>query len=356
MLIIYITLLFLIALFSISKPGTILNNNSNAKILSIIIICIVSIDVIFREHIHDTKIYIHSFEASIGKSLGHLISVLPYDFFWILFQWIVSKFTTSPYIFLAIIWFIFLFGLLHLLKKLFSPWQLFFVLFTYTAFVFFYSYATMALRQGVAISFLLLAISLLITNKEINAKVIISLITSSLFHWSSIPFALVTILVLKNRFRIRFLLILWCIFATMFVFGIQNIIISPFANLVPNISVYTSSVVINNYTGINRLDFLLFSALWIAYSIVFYLYYYKDETYKKLIKLYISYNSLFLLFGFVAYSDRIAGYSWMLIPIIVWYPLLKKEKYSKGFVMVVLLGVVLVSFLSGTFNHYLLTL
>lgn len=355
MLAVYLALLFLIALFSAAKPNTLLNNNINAKFLSTIILCIVSIDVIFREQIHDTEIYILSFKESLGKDLGYLISILPFDTMWIIFQWVISKLTDSSYIFLAIIWLIFLFGLLKLLNAIFTSWQLLFVLFSYTLFAFFYSYATMALRQGMAISFILMAISFLINNgtdRSNNIKALLCLVVSILFHWTSFPFALATWLLFKFEIKLRYLIVIWITFALMFVLGIQDNILSPIFNLIPKLDIYTSTQVLSNYSGVNRNDFFLFSAIWIIYCVVFYIYFCKNGTYKQLIKLYVSFNSIFLLFGFVAYSDRIAGYSWFLIPVIVWYPLLKREKYHRLVVAAMLLGFVLVGFLSGTYYHY----
>jgi hypothetical protein len=61
-----------------------------------------------------------------------------------------------------------------------------------------------------------------------------------------------------------------------------------------------------------------------------YRYYCIDPRYAELVKYYVAWNCVYLLFGFVAFADRLAGYSWFLVPILVWFPVLKREKYSVG--------------------------
>ena len=54
----------------------------------------------------------------------------------------------------------------------------------------------------------------------------------------------------------------------------------------------------------------------------------EDYLYEWLLKSYIGFSIVYILFGFIGYSDRLAAYAWFFIPIIVFYPVIKmKSKY-----------------------------
>lgn len=63
-------------------------------------------------------------------------------------------------------------------------------------------------------------------------------------------------------------------------------------------------------------------------------------------------NVYFLLFGFIAYSNRIAAYSWFLIPIIIMYPLLKGEKYNPILLSLIVFGFTLSALISKSFLYF----
>ena len=51
--------------------------------------------------------------------------------------------------------------------------------------------------------------------------------------------------------------------------------------------------------------------------------------YEWLLKSYIGFSIVYILFGYIGFSDRLAGYAWFLIPVIIFYPIIKmKSKYS----------------------------
>ncbi|MBM7607585.1 hypothetical protein JOD29_000829 [Lysinibacillus composti] len=347
----YLVLIFLLILMSISKPNTILNNDINAKVLTFIILFFVSRNIIFREQIHDTSMYILSFKRSTGTELSYLLENSPFDIFWTILQWCVAIFTDSSYLYLAIIWFLFLFGFMKFLNKLFLPWQVVIVLFSYTTYVFFYSYTTMALRQGLSISFLFLALTFSFFDGKVKFRSILFLIAASLFHWTAIPFAVIVFVLTKYNLSLKFLVVTWFVLAFAFILNLQTYILTPFLNFVPKIDVYASSSALSVYSG-NRTDFLLYSFIFLVLSLLAYYFYYKDDNYKNLIKYYIAFNSVYLLMGFVAYSDRIAGYSWFLIPIIIWYPILKRKEYFWPITTCALVSFIVLGFLTGTIKYY----
>jgi hypothetical protein len=64
---------------------------------------------------------------------------------------------------------------------------------------------------------------------------------------------------------------------------------------------------------------------------------------------YVVFNALFLAFGFVAFSDRIASYSWFLAPMLLWRPLsMRDDPKSVGLSSAAMVGVLGFALFSGT--------
>lgn len=323
------TLIFLLIFFSsLSKPNTALNNRYVGKFYTIIILSLLTFTIPFRKQENDTLNYVYSFQQSIGRNLNSILETSPYDYLWTVFQYIVSRFTDSSHLFLLIIWIFYIIGLLFMLRTLFTPFQLSIVLFSYASYPFFFSYSSMALRQGIAMSLLMILISYILKGKKINLHVFsIFLISSSLIHWTSIPFAILLFVVNKFEIKVKSLLITWVLFLIMFLLNIQEKLLSSILIYIPKFDVYSNSNSIDSYSQ-NTYGFVLFSALWLVIFTVIFIYSSPDKNYIFLFKLYIAFNIAFLFLGFVSYSDRIAGYSWLLIPTIVWYSIFNRQKYQ----------------------------
>lgn len=291
---------------------------------------------------HDTLNYIYSFKQSINQSLDNILQYSPYDYLWNVFQFVISRFTESEYIFLLIIWIIFIFGLLVLLINLFTPMQITLVLISYAVYTFFYSYSSMALRQGLAISMILIALKYVLDENQRSIKrntMYVFLALSFFLHWTSLPFAIFIVIIEKFKVSLKSIIMIWILSVILFLFNIQEKIFSSFANFIPKFDMYSSENT-SIYYSQNIYGFVLFSAVWLILFLIIYRYVYSDSTYESLIKIYIGFNSIFLCMSFMSYSDRIAGYSWFLIPIILWYPLLKSSKINnlaKAFIFLMLI-------------------
>ncbi len=63
-----------------------------------------------------------------------------------------------------------------------------------------------------------------------------------------------------------------------------------------------------------------------------------------MIKVYVAWNTVFLLFGFVAFSSRIALYSWLLFPFISFYAFwsnrVLKNYYPVFLIMWIVIGII----------------
>lgn len=334
-----------VALLSHSNNNMIINNNINARFLFYFLLICVSVNIGFRDVSYiDTLSYSGAFLEMKGLSFSASLKYFEGEKLFNAITWLVAQLTDNARVFLFVIWFIFAIPFTKALNKIFIPWQATVVLFTYLNFPFFYNYTLNVLRQGIVIALLLYALALLLNGKK-GKKFYISIALTPLFHWTGLPFAMLLLFAATVGLKLRTWLGIWVFLVIGFVTNINSMFIRPVWNLIPNIDIYTRSEVISNYSGgaVNRLDFLIFSAIWLIASILLYFYVFKDETYKKLIKIYVMFNCLFLLLGFVAFSDRIAVYSWFLIPLLIWYPVLKSRRYSP----VLSIVIILVSFACG---------
>lgn len=192
----------------------------------------------------------------------------------------------------------------------------------------FFAYGNNTSRAGLAISILLLALSL----KKINIAYIFLSIISILIHKSLlIPIILYVLccFVTNTKYYFRFWLF-------MLVISALNVDISgvflPVVNFDERVSGYIDGV--NNAASMAlypnagfRLDFITYSLI----PIVAGWYYisrlkYADEFYKRIYNTYILANAVWLAVIRIPFSDRFAYLSWFLIPIIMIYPLIDKNK------------------------------
>src|SRR5699024_3214728 len=133
-----------------------------------------------------------------------------------------------------------------------------FVFVSYITYFIFFSYVLNVMRQGLAISFLILSISLSIKNKG-KIKFYISLMTVPLLHSSALPLSLAILFLKWFNIKVRTILIIWFIAIVLF---ITNLNITIFSVLqLKQIETYTSIEALERYSAVNRLDFLLFSVL-----------------------------------------------------------------------------------------------
>lgn len=348
----YLVMCFVAMLVAVGRPHTILNNDLIGRALIAATLAAMSIAVVLREQVSDTPVYLQLYQYSASHDLGTSIQASIYDRFWTILQWALSQVSSSGYVLLGVVWLLLILGLMRLLSRLFTPWQVALVLFSYASYPFLYTYAAGAVRQGVAIGLILLAMSYSFNSGKTSWSSLSSLAIAVMFHWSAAPFALIVILLEKTKVRLRHLVWAWCALALLFVTGLQGILLSPLLPYIPKLDSYTSYDALVQYSRINRLDFLLFSGFFVVISLLLYRFYYTGTEYGQMIKYYIAWNCVFLAFGFVTFSDRLAGYSWFLIPILVWFPVLKRERYSVLSVVGLVALSIAVGVFAGTLKYF----
>lgn len=196
-----------------------------------------------------------------------------------------------------------------------------YVLFTALAIGFFTAYAGLIVRQGLSLAALFVGVCLVLRGCRwwtwAGAFAV-----ASLFHWSAVFIVALISIAVVTRLSLRAAVVVWAGAAGLFVTGLQRTLAEPLAVFVPAVDSYTGSAVTHQYGGSNRLDFLAFSAVFLIAGLVLRKVTTVPSWYDTLLVVYAAANTYFLVFGFIAYADRLAAYSWYLAPLIVAVPLL----------------------------------
>ncbi|GAA1630191.1 hypothetical protein GCM10009700_17210 [Brevibacterium sanguinis] len=243
---------------------------------------------------------------------------------YLLFNWIVGLFTHDARVYFVVaaaFCGIMLAATLWLVLG--SGWQTAVVLYVTFCFGFFMDYSSFLLRQGLSISFLFLALALVLRGARV-VWIVLLVGVGLLFHWSAIPAALIIVLIRLIRMRTDILLGVWVILSAAYFTGMNERLAGPLGASVEQVDVYSDPSLAAEYTGgTNRPSFWLFSAGPLAVSYVaFKKLTVLPEWYPKLLNAFILLNGYFLLMGFVFFSDRLAAYSWSLVPAVVSIPFL----------------------------------
>lgn len=182
------------------------------------------------------------------------------------------------------------------------------------------SYASIVIRQSLAMSLIFVAVCLILRGCRLLWAVPLAL--APLFHWSSLPIVIVVALLALVRLPLRVALIAWGAAAIAFVTHLQEKMLSPILPFVPKFDVYSGSSAAEAYGGgTNRLDFLALSGFFLVAGLFFHRRAGTPAWYSRLLTIYTLLNVYFLLFGFISFSDRIAAYSWSLAPLLLAAPL-----------------------------------
>lgn len=236
------------------------------------------------------------------------------------------------------------------MRLIFEPWQTAVVWLTLLSTGLFASYSNVALRQGLAIAVVMVALSLYIERRGRWSTFLLLLVAAGLLHWSAafVGAGLVILRLIKPS--LRTLLLLWCGLVVVFVTAAQQLIFGRLLSLVPAVQVFASSDTLDSYGDkVNRLDFLLVGVVLVVVALVGIRLVGDDPVYRRMVSAFLVLQCYFLVLGFVAFSDRIAAYSWFLAPALVWYPLLKsRTPRTVALSAVAMMAVLALGLASGT--------
>lgn len=248
------------------------------------------------------------------------------------YQWVLSKIIPIDVVFIvlsmAIMWAILVFAF----KENISLKDIPIIMFGYINLFCFYNLSSNIIRQGFAIVIVLVVIVYLGKEKYKGSLFFWGLAIS--FHITAvIAFALY--IVRKFRISMRTLLCCYWVSCILMLTGLNQKMITKIVLLIGGrvgqlVTRYTKESIIIGYGSVNRFDFLIFTSFWLLVGLWFLRYHLKNDLfYEWILKTYSSFSSIYILFGFIGYSDRIAVYSWYLIPIVLFYPLINmKNKYK----------------------------
>lgn len=259
-------------------------------------------------------------------------------------SWLIGLFSHDPEVYFFVVALlgstIMALALLWLLR---SAWQVTLVYYITFCFGFFTGYSSYLLRQGLSLVFLILGLVALCRHIRLW-KMLVFLLVASLFHWSAIPAALIVLGVrLLPNVRTIFLVGVWALFSLLYLSGLNATLLAPLASSSEELATYTDPENAELYTGgTNRLDFWLlgFCVLLLGYFVLR-KFDNLPEWYGHLFHAYILLNTYYLALGFVYYSDRIAAYSWSIVPLVVTVPVLALTGWKQGWSSVALMTALL---------------
>ncbi|MBU7449874.1 EpsG family protein [Leuconostoc citreum] len=197
-----------------------------------------------------------------------------------------------------------------------------FIMLHYVFFNIFNTVSLIVIRQGLAIGILLISLTVYLRGHKKIATML--MLISAQFH-STVYIMLVAFIIIELfKINLKFLLYVWGFTSLLYVMSWNQNIIQylPF-----------NSKFLVNYTGSlwneqstiygqspNSIKYLLFSAIFLLFILFLKKFFLIDDNNMSFfVKVYVIWNTVFLLFGFVAFSSRIALYSWILFPFIVFY-------------------------------------
>ncbi len=302
--------------------------NSNQFILSLFLI--IPIIIIFAYYpiewgtYSDRECYLFVFKNFEESEFG--------DYIWQVINLAIRIISNDQFFFFAVLAVLYV-GLRYIACIQFSKENNLIVFLMMLSSFMFLSYGINTIRAGVASSFLILSLSLLFKKRIWNIILIVMMLISIGIHKSMIIPA--TAFLLSLLFKDSKLLIV-CWISAFFVSFLVGGYISNFLgdivseNAGEQAGGYISSDEKGIYNRGFRIDFILYS---LAPIVVGGYYIFKKEFFNKeyitLYNTYIITNIFFVLVIRANFVDRFGYLSWMLMPIILIYPLLKQKLFVR---------------------------
>lgn len=281
----------------------------------------------FREPAGDSWRYLETFRNMRIESLSSALNRPDTDLLFVLLNWFAGRLGDSSLVLYGATLLVFYGVFIAAIRQVISPLGTVVVLMAYTAFPFFVAYAANGLRQGLSMVFLLMAYALLARGRRTGW---LWLLLAPFWHtgaWLAVAVTLCHQLMCRfvrsSRWR-------W-----MLVFGVLGVGIALSASglnesvmaAVPEAielrgshQIYFDDPDEFGYRGGFRLDFLLFSLVPLA-SAVWLRSRGRAFDYSGpgwWLSLYLSLNVVYHLFAFAPFSDRFAGFSWFLLPLVIY--------------------------------------
>jgi len=193
----------------------------------------------------------------------------------------------------------------------------------------FWAYGTNGIRNGIATSFFIYALSF---NKRVVLKYLILLLSFSIHASLIIPISALVISTLYKNTKHFFLGWLLVIPLSLILGGFWESLFASIGFGDDRLSYLTQGNINNDdfaYTGF-RWDFLIYSSLAILYGWFYILKKnFQDGIYIQIFNIYIIANAFWILVIRANFSNRFAYLSWFLMAVVIFYPLFKKKFFAK---------------------------
>ena len=363
-MIVYIALIAWVLVSSLAPVNSVLKNRfvSYGILLSLIALLIASIP--FNDFYKgDMPRYIDALTVMSNLSFLDSLRYFGWEPLFTFMQWIFAKVSLNGYLYIIYIAILYIFLYYLISKHLFYSWQRVFFFFSYLSLTFFYDYLFNGTRQGFAMAFILLAVAIWNNNnaRRKKVKIVLSLIAAVLFHTSALPVVLLILVLMLTKIKLNKLIFVWVFFSILFLTGLNSLISElPFLGGVEYLAVYNDNDLIRQFGEVNKGNFFVLSLLIIIVSLILYYKVPLEETkrtiYLNFIKVYIITNTLFLAFGFIAYSNRIATFSWIFIPLLIIYPVLHSKVNARYYLFAMVLAIAIIGFVTSAYDIFSLNL
>lgn len=309
----------------------------NRKLSKIIYLCFVIL-ILFMFGLRDGNIgvdtshYLLDFNiVSRFESFSQALkfSTIARDPFFVSITFLCSKIMSGQF-YLFFLSFIYIWLVHRVINRLTLHYHLLYFI-SFLCFSFFYSMGINVIRSGISGMLSLLGIITLFNIGERRSSKVyvgfIYLFIGFLFHSSAILFFIVFIFVKFVKLRIN--IFYWTFFIVFFLasrgYGIKNIpILGVFIENNDRISVYASDTAVQEASGFNIFG-IFFQILGIFYG---YYFMRKRNNFEYLIlnKIYLALSVFYFLCLDLAFSDRFGVLSWILLPLILAYPLFENSR------------------------------
>ena len=290
---------------------------------------VVGYSLVANTTVLDRLFYTEDLSRASGRSLPELFDPASFapnatEPLYLVLLWFMAHFGTSTAVFYVVIALASSVLYLWPMISLLGWWRATYVFLLALALGTFTSYTSIVARQSIAMALLSAAICWGLIGRRRTLALGLA-VAAALTHWSAAPFAVLVLVLMRFRVPVRAALAVWGACALLFVTGAQARLLGPLIAYIPKQQDYTSSSLAAVYTGgVNRLDFLAFSAALLGLFLLARRFLDTPEWYTRVLVVFIAFNAVFLLGGFVYYSDRLAAYSWYLAPLLAAAPLVSR--------------------------------
>lgn len=268
------------------------------------------------------------------------------DIAWYYYTLLCKYLFDSTVLYFILTAFIYIYGYFRFVKTYIPSKYTYYFLLTTFGSLGFVSYGVNTMRAGVALSFLLLALSY-----RRNVFYYYILLFLSVYVHKSMLIPVVAFIITTYINNTRIYICLWCVCVVISFFNLSFI-----SSFIQNIFVDTDVRVMEYLTQTEnelyvksgfRTDFLLYSVIPIITG-----YYYlfnkefKSLFYQQFYNVYLVTNSFWLLVIRIPFADRFAYLSWFLYPFIMLYPLLVKKIIPQQYTKIIMImgGLILFNF------------